>query len=127
MKKKRKPLHNRKELKKRRRVLRNNATPAEAELWKMLRGSQLKGRKFRRQHSIGPYIVDFYCPAEKLAIELDGAVHDDPARAEYDGERAAFLKQQDIRVIRFENRVVFEQPEFVRQAITAHFTESDAP
>ena len=72
-------LHNQKHLKLRRRRLRNAATPAERALWLMLKGRQLGGRKFRRQHSIGPYIVDFYCPGERLIVELDGAVPDDPA------------------------------------------------
>ena len=65
-------IHNRERLRVLRRALRNNATNAEAILWRYLKRRQLKGRKFRRQHSIGPYIVDFYCPAEKLAVELDG-------------------------------------------------------
>ncbi|MHA6250128.1 endonuclease domain-containing protein [Pontibacter sp. CAU 1760] len=64
-------LHNRKYLKENRRELRHNLTPAEAELWKHLQGSQLAGRKFRRQHSIGNFILDFYCSSEKMAIELD--------------------------------------------------------
>ncbi len=68
-------LHNRKYLKENRKMLRSNLTPAEAELWKHLKSSQLYGRKFRRQHSIGNFILDFYCPSEKLAIELDGQIH----------------------------------------------------
>ena len=68
-------LHEIPELKTFRRELRHNLTPAEAALWKMIRGSRLDGRKFRRQHSVGLYILDFYCPAEKLAVELDGQVH----------------------------------------------------
>lgn len=68
-------LHNRKHLKDFRKELRNNSTKAESRLWKVLRKRQLEGRKFRRQHSIGNYIVDFYCPEEKLIVELDGAIH----------------------------------------------------
>lgn len=65
-----------------RKALRHNLTPAEAKLWTLLKGSQLAGRKFRRQHSVGNFILDFYCPSERLAIELDGAVHDsDDAQA----------------------------------------------
>ena len=78
-------------LKDRRKDLRNNLTPAEATLWKYLKGSTLKDRKFRRQHSIGNYIVDFYCPEEKLIIELDGEVHNDPMQAVYDAERSEWL------------------------------------
>ena len=62
-------IHNREYLKIFRRDLRNAGTPAEATLWKQLRNSQLDGKKFRRQHSIGPYIVDFFCPEARLAIE----------------------------------------------------------
>ena len=62
-------IHNRKNLKQFRKDLRNNLTPAEATLWKAIQRSQLEGRKFRRQHSVGNYILDFYCPKEKLAIE----------------------------------------------------------
>ena len=52
--------------------LRNNSTAAESTLWKVLRNKQIEGLRFRRQHSIGPYIMDFYCPEIKLCIELDG-------------------------------------------------------
>lgn len=123
----RKPLHNRKALKQKRRRLRNQPTAAEAALWKMLRKSRLQGRKFRRQQSIGPYIVDFYCPAEELAIELDGESHNDPVRRDYDDDRTVFLRQHGIRVVRFENRTVFEQPDLVLQAIAEHFTDAEAP
>ena len=104
-----------------RRGLRNGATSAEAELWKYLKKSQLRGRKFRRQHSIGPYIVDFYCPSEKLAIELDGEVHTAPNRQDYDAMREGYLHKQGIRVVRFENRIVFERLEMVLQGIAWHF------
>lgn len=114
-------LHNRKALKERRRRLRKQATPAERALWHMLRKRRLEGRRFRRQHSIGPYIVDFYCPTEKLAVELEGAVHDDPARTDYDDRRAAFLEKQGIRVVRFENEQVFDQPDVMLDAIAHHF------
>jgi very-short-patch-repair endonuclease len=70
-----KQIFNRGYLKKARRDLRKNLTPAEATLWLMLKNKQLEGRRFRRQFSIGNFIVDFYCPSEKLVIELDGANH----------------------------------------------------
>ena len=94
----------------RRRELRQALTPAEAVLWRLLKGRQLEGLKFRRQHSVGPYILDFYCPALKLAIELDGASH--ACREEYDGQRTSYLSETaGITVLRFENRVMFENPE----------------
>ncbi|MDZ7759806.1 MAG: DUF559 domain-containing protein [Desulfovermiculus sp.] len=84
-------IYNRPDLKKQLRTLRKEMKPAEAWLWSMLKGKKLDGRKFRRQQSLGPYIVDFYCPAESLVIELDGEVHNDSMRQEYDAERQEFL------------------------------------
>lgn len=90
-------------------------------MWSILKGSRLDGRKFRRQHSVGRYILDFYCPAERLAIELDGAHHYSGAGAEYDRERRSFLEQFEINVIRFENRMVFEEDEWVVGVIKSQF------
>jgi very-short-patch-repair endonuclease len=75
-------LFNRKSLKFYRSSLRNKSTSAEAELWKVLKSKRLIGRKFRRQHSIGNYIVDFFCASEKLVIELDGNPANQPPRPE---------------------------------------------
>ena len=110
-------IHNLKALENNRKQLRNNLTPAEAALWKMLQNSQLEGRKFRRQHSVGNYILDFYCPSERLCIELDGAYHFTEQGASYDQERTHFLNRHNIRVIRFENKDVFEQTDYVLQTI----------
>ena len=111
------------QLKERRRQLRNSLTPAEALLWKNLQRSQVGGRKFRRQHSVGSYIVDFYCPACRLAVELDGQGHFESARSECDVKRMGFLEQQGIRVLRFENRQVFESLEEVLTTIQAHLKD----
>ncbi|WP_439880939.1 endonuclease domain-containing protein [Pontibacter sp. MBLB2868] len=113
--------HNRRYLKENRRHLRNNLTPAEAELWKHLKGGSLEGRKFRRQHSAGNYILDFYCPFEKLAIELDGQVHNNDAAEYADYERDLWLRSLNIRVLRFENKEVFEHLESVLQRIRSAF------
>ncbi|WP_313113999.1 endonuclease domain-containing protein [Aequorivita sediminis] len=91
-----------------RRRLRNNATPAEAFLWKYLQRSQLEGRKFRRQHSIQNYIMDFYCASEGLIIELDGQVHINPKAEEYDRKRDTFLEDMGFIVLRYENKMVFD-------------------
>ena len=104
-----------------RKDLRNRLTPAEAKLWTYLRKSQLEGRKFRRQHSVDFYILDFYCPAEHLAVELDGAVHTMESAQAYDHERDVFLHHYGIKVIRFENALVFQQPEAVLMEIRKHF------
>ncbi len=85
----------------RRRELRKNQTEAEKLLWNKIRNRQLNNFKFYRQYSAGPYILDFFCPEIRLAIELDGEEHKD--RREYDKERENFLKNQDIHTIRFWN------------------------
>ena len=116
-------LHNRKYLKKNRKALRSNLTPAEAELWNYLKDGQLSGRKFRRQHSIGNYILDFYCPSEKLAIELDGQVHRHIVAEQVDVERDKALQELGIIVIRFENKEVFQNIEAVLQEISSSFSK----
>ena len=114
-------IHNRKYLKQFRKDLRNNLTPAEATLWKAIQRNQLDGRKFRRQHSIGNYILDFYCPGEKLAIELDGQQHFTASGSERDYNRDEYLKTLNIKVLRFENREVFENLEGVLEEIKCNF------
>jgi len=104
-----------------RKKLRNNLTPAEAALWKLLQKKQLDGRKFRRQHSVVNYILDFYCPAEKLAIELDEQGHFEASQAEYDNDRDLFLKHCGIKVLRFENKWIWENTEGLLQAIKNEF------
>src|SRR5215211_3784996 len=96
-------IHNLPEVSKFRSELRRKLTPAEARLWTLLKNSRLDGRKFRRQHSVGPYILDFYCPGEKLAVELDGEGHFTLPTVSHDAKRRRFLEGRGIRVIRFEN------------------------
>ena len=97
-----KALHNISKLYARRKELRNKATPEEILLWSKLKHSQL-GFKFRRQHSIGGFIADFYCPAKKLVIEIDGPEHLQKDVVEYDKTRTVFLEGLGIKVIRFSN------------------------
>jgi very-short-patch-repair endonuclease len=89
-------------LKDRRIDLRNNQTPQEVLLWSRLRREQL-GFKFRRQHSIGGYIADFYCPSKKLVIEIDGSQHFEKENKEYDKIRSYYFKGLNIKVLRFTN------------------------
>ena len=117
MKKMNNQVHNLKALETNRKALRNNMTPAEKALWRMIQRSQLDGRKFRRQHSVGGFVLDFYCPSERLAIELDGADHYTVNGIENDEERTAYLSSLKIRVLRFENKLVFEQAERVLEEI----------
>ena len=86
-------LHNRKYLEKYRKELRNNTTKAESMLWKALQGRRLEGRKFRRQQSIDNFIVDFYCPQEKLIVELAGEVHNNAVSDNYDDKRTKKLER----------------------------------
>src|SRR5579883_1366388 len=100
-----------------RRTLRKSSTPAEAVLWTHLQKRQLLGKKFRRQSSVGPYIVDFYCPECGLVIELDGAPHFAPHVDEYERRRMEYLKHAGLKVLRFENKAVRENIEFVLETI----------
>src|SRR3989344_9347956 len=90
-------------LKPRRKELRRDETPEEKALWDKLRRKNL-GHKFSRQYSAGPYILDFYCPEKRLAIELDGSHHLE--NKDYDVERDEYLLLNDIKVLRFWNREV---------------------
>ena len=95
-------LNNKKNQKSVRRDLRNGATPQEVVLWSRLKHSQL-GFKFRRQFSVGNYVMDFYCPQKRLAIEIDGSQHID---SEPDRKRTDFLNAQNIQVLRFWNNEI---------------------
>lgn len=107
-----------------RKELRKNLTLAESRLWILLKGKQLEGRKFRRQHSVGNYILDFYCPSEKLCVELDGEHHYTEEGLKYDEARTAYLNSVEVRVIRFENKMVFDDPEGVLEQIKSIFINS---
>ena len=100
-----------------RKQLRNSLTAAEAVLWKFLQRRQLEGKKFRRQISIGRYIVDFYCPECRLVIELDGERHFSITIDEHEAERTKFLEEQGLKVIRFENKELRENIDGVLQMI----------
>jgi len=85
------------------RRLRSNMTGPEARLWSRLRARQLHGLKFRRQHGIGPYIVDFYCPEQSLVIEVDGDSHADADQILKDRQREKYLQSLGLHVIRYIN------------------------
>ncbi len=99
------------------RRLRQQMTDAEQLLWQCLRGKQLNGFKFRKQHPCLHYVLDFYCPAAKLAIELDGAQHYTPQGKIQDAQRSDVLREQGIRVVRFSNTEVLQNIENVLQKI----------
>ncbi|MDP2659172.1 MAG: endonuclease domain-containing protein [Dehalococcoidia bacterium] len=101
----------------RRRELRRNSTRAEALLWSLLRGRQIAGAKFRRQHKYGQYILDFYCLEHRLAIEVDGGQHFEQAAIYYDEARTRFLGERGVQVLRFTNLEVLNETESVVEGI----------
>ncbi len=100
----------------RRRDLRHNQTDAEKKLWQALRSRQFEGLKFRRQYSVGPYILDFYCPEKKLCIELDGGQH--ATNIDHDKQRSQYLTGLGMTVVRFWNNDVLKNIEGVTQTLT---------
>jgi very-short-patch-repair endonuclease len=102
--------------------LRKTLTPAEQRLWQALRGGKLAGLKFRRQHPVGNFILDFYCAAHKLVVEVDGGIHE--TQIEYDAARTTELEVHGYRIVRFTNEVVWHQLETVLaeilQAVEPH-------
>ncbi len=97
------------------RTLRNNMSDAEQALWNVLRGRQVSGLKFRRQHPFGDYILDFVCLENKLVIEVDGGQHGH--RADYDENRTQELQMAGFRVLRFWNNEVLKEIESVKEKI----------
>jgi len=91
--------------------LRKKLTPSEKQLWQALRGGKLGGFKFRRQHPVGRFILDFYCPVCNLVIELDGAIHDN--QTDYDADRTKYLETYGYKVLRFQNEEVMQRLEKV--------------
>lgn len=111
----------------RRQLLRSLQTDVERTLWSRLRDRQILGKKFFRQYGVGAYILDFYCPEVRLAIELDGGQHADSKVKEYDTVRTEYLETADIRVIRFWNNEVIENMEGVLQKIVQEVERGVTP
>jgi very-short-patch-repair endonuclease len=97
------------------RALRRESTPPEQLLWLALRNGQIGGMKFRRQHPIGPYVVDFYCHGAGLVVEVDGLSHDDKLRQ--DKQRSAYIDGQGLRVLRVTNNDVMRDLDAVTREI----------
>ncbi|MES2068780.1 MAG: endonuclease domain-containing protein [Pseudomonadota bacterium] len=102
------------------RELRAQMTDAETLLWQLLRNRRIANAKFRRQHPVGRYILDFYCDEKKLAIELDGGQHSE--RADYDRQRDAWLSAKGIQVLRFWNNQMLAETENVLEEIYRKLT-----
>jgi very-short-patch-repair endonuclease len=101
-----------------RRRLTKNTTDAERKLRAILRNKRMAGLRFCRQYSVGPYVLDFYCPERRLAVEVDGGQHADIRGEEHDAQRDRYLSEVNIRVIRFWNNDVLQNIEGVAQRIT---------
>ncbi|MDZ7968553.1 MAG: endonuclease domain-containing protein [Nostoc sp. DedSLP03] len=104
-------LYNKTSEKEKRRSLRNNMPSAEKIVWERLKNRQIDGCKFRRQYSIDVFVVDFYCPELKLAIEIDGDSHFQEGAQVYDYERQCFLESKGTYFLRFTNQQVYQELE----------------
>jgi very-short-patch-repair endonuclease len=104
--------------------LRKTMTPAEIKLWDSIRKKQLNGFRFRRQHPLKIFIVDFFCFEAMLAIEVDGAVHDDVYQHERDIQRTRILKKLGIKELRFRNEEIFNNIKQVLERISAELTDN---
>ena len=100
---------------------------AERLLWSRLRAHRMDGRKFRRQHALGSYIVDFVCLDARLIVELDGDTHGNDSREALDAKRTAYLEKLGFRVIRFWNNHVFTDLDSVAGAIFEELNASPRP
>ncbi len=98
-------------------VLRRNMTPAEKVLCEYLRNRKMEGLRFRRQHPIDIFVVDFFCYEKMLVVEVDGGIHDELNQAERDKQRTILLNKFNIRVIRFTNKQVLQEIEMVLENI----------
>ena len=92
-------------------TLRKDSTSAEKLLWKILRNREIKKLKFRRQHPIGHFILDFYCHELRLGIELDGDIHEIDFVKKHDNKRQAILRKLGITIIRFDNEIILSNPD----------------
>jgi very-short-patch-repair endonuclease len=99
------------------RFLRRRQTPAEVLLWRLLRARRIGGFKFRRQVPAGTYVLDFYCPEARLAVELDGGGHNEPFEVAKDRRRTVDLSRMGIRVVRYWNNEVLDRPDEVLQDV----------
>jgi very-short-patch-repair endonuclease len=110
-------VYNKKEYQARRRALRRSMPTAEVILWSKLKNKQMQGKRFLRQYSVDQYVLDFYCPELKLAIEVDGDSHFVAGAQDYDRDRQEYIEEFGIRFLRFTNTDVIENIDGVCQVI----------
>jgi very-short-patch-repair endonuclease len=118
---------NRLEEKENRRRLRGDQTSAEALVWLYLRNRQIKNTKFRRQYSVDKYIIDFYSPELKLAVEIDGDVHNIPEQQVHDAVRQNYLEKYGIRFLRITNEELFGNPNKAFERIETTILDLTSP
>jgi len=107
------------------REMHREPTPAEDELWEALRGRRLDGLRFRRQHPVGRFVLDFYCPIHKLVVEVDGDVHD--SQQDHDAERTAVIEAHGYRVMRSRNEEVMQNLPAVLSRIRTETSSASPP
>ena len=115
-------LYNRYEFLERRRLLRQQSSKAERILWERLRARRFLGLKWRRQHGLGSYIADFYCPSLRLVIEVDGPHHLTPRQAFYDHRRTRWIETLHMRVVRLTADEVAEHTDVVMDKLRTFIT-----
>jgi len=120
-------LYNHKSLRDRRKELRNNVTVAESVLWSKLKRSQFESCRFVRQYNVGSYILDFFCPKLRLAIELDGNQHKEADSVLYDKDRGEYLKSVDIKTIRFWNGDIIKDMQSVLKNLRKELLARTSP
>ena len=118
-------LYNKPEKKLARKYLRNNSTKAEQLLWEELKNKKFHSIKFRRQYSVGRYILDFYSIQLRLGVELDGKVHEDKDAIDYDSKRTEYLSLRKIKVIRFTNNDIYSSISEVLNVIKNEIEKSN--
>jgi very-short-patch-repair endonuclease len=109
------------------RTLRVEMTDAERRLWYFLRNRQSGNAKFRRQHEFGPYLLDFYCPAHRIVIEVDGSQHLSEEGLATDAERTRYLEARGLRVLRFDDFQVLTEIDQVMEVIHAALGDAPSP
>lgn len=117
---------NRRSEKTKRQELRKNMPPAEVILWSRLKGRQLLGCKFRRQYSVGSFVIDFYAPEIKLGIELDGDSHYQHGAAKYDERRQRFIESTGVSMVRFLNTDIYDNLNGVLEIIAERIVAARA-
>jgi len=116
-------IYNKTSEKEKRRQLRNNMTRAERLLWSQLKGKKISNTRFLRQYGVGSYVIDFYSPQVRLAVEIDGATHSSEDQKEYDTQRQSEIETLGIHFLRFTNQEVYYYLDSVLEKIKAKIHE----